>query len=148
MGFHYNWNTKIMAQFHASFYFSNSYSTMHWTTDGIHYAIDILTFARLLGLGSEDLKRDKIHDEHQLSTFGIQDLYRDPNLADGGTKGLKSYFYILNNLFRATLTPKSRDATQIHSWARNLLMRFTRVDALSMSQISYGSKSLRQKMIQ
>src|SRR6266508_1887170 len=106
MGFHYDWSTEITAQFHASLYFSNSDTTMHWTTDGIHFAIGILTFARLLGLGSEDLKRDKIHDEQQLSTFGIQDLYRNPNLANGGTKGLKSYFYILNNLFCATLTPK------------------------------------------
>src|SRR5438105_8601410 len=85
MGFRYNWNTEIITQFHASFYFSNSDSTMHWTTDGIHFAIDIRTFARLLGLGSEDLKRDKIHDEQQLSTFGIQDLYRDTSLSNGGT---------------------------------------------------------------
>src|SRR5438132_115784 len=123
MGFRYDWNTEIIAQFHASFYFSNSDTTMHWTTDGIHFAIDLLTFSHLLGLGSEDLGRDRIHDEQQLSTFGIKDLYRDLEMADEGTGGLKSYFYILNNLFHATLTPRSGDATQIHSWARNLLMR-------------------------
>src|SRR6266540_1016790 len=109
MGFCYDWNTEIIAQFHASFFFSNSDHTMHWTTNGVHFAIDILTFAHLLGLGSKDLQRDKIHDEEQLSVTGIEALYRKPSKADGGTKGLKSYFYILNNLFHATLTPKKGD---------------------------------------
>src|SRR6266542_5613650 len=56
----------------------------------------------------------------------MKDLHRNPSKADGGTKGLKSFFYILNNLFRATLIPKGGDATQIHSFARNLLMRFAK----------------------
>src|SRR5438128_9701 len=94
MGFHYDWNTDIIAQFHASFYFSNSDSTIHWTTNGIHFAIDIVNFARLLGLGSKDLQRDKIHDEQQMSVTGIKDLYRRLAKADGGTKGFKSFFYI------------------------------------------------------
>ena len=126
MGFRYDWNTEIIAQFHASFYFSNSDSTMHWTINRVHFAVDIVTFAHLLGLRSKDLQRDKIHNEQQLSVIGMKDLYRNPSKADGGTKGLKSFFYILNNLFCATLTPKGGDATQIHSFARNLLMRFAK----------------------
>src|SRR6266540_7069025 len=45
MAFRYNWNIEIIAQFHASFYFSNSDSTIHWTTNGIHFAVDFVTFA-------------------------------------------------------------------------------------------------------
>src|SRR6266540_1794594 len=126
MAFRYNWNTEIIAQFHAYFYFSNSDSTIHWTTNGIHFAVDIVTFACLLGLGSKDLQRDKIHNEQQLSVIGMKNIYRNPSKADGGTKGLESFFYILNNLFHATLTPKGGDATQIHAFARNLLMRFAK----------------------
>ncbi len=63
MAFRYNWNIEIIAQFHASFYFSNSDSTIHWTTNGIHFAVDFVTFSRLLGLGSKDLQRDQIHNE-------------------------------------------------------------------------------------
>src|SRR6266540_999016 len=124
MGFRYDWNTEIITQFHASFYFSNSDSTIHWTTDGIHFAIDVLTFSRLFGLGSKDLERTKIHDERQL-TENIRCLYMEPNLADGMTSGLKPYFYVLNNLFRHTILPRSGDATKIHLWERNLLNRFS-----------------------
>ncbi len=63
MAFQYNWNIEVIAQFHASFYFSASASTIHWTTGGIHFAVDYVTFSRLLGLGSKDLERDQIHNE-------------------------------------------------------------------------------------
>jgi len=99
MGFRYDWNTEIIAQFHASFYFSNSDSTMHWTTDGIHFAIDVLNFSCLFGLGSKDLERTKIHNERKLTENDIRHLYLDPNLANRMTSGLKPYFYVLNNLF-------------------------------------------------
>src|SRR5438132_8461133 len=55
MGFRYDWNIEIIAQSHASFYFSPSSSAIHWTVNGIHFDIDVVTFARLLGLGSKDL---------------------------------------------------------------------------------------------
>src|SRR6266540_3351280 len=45
-------------------------------------------------------------------------------MADGETQGLKSFYYVLNNLFRHTLTPKTGDATSIHAFAKNILLRF------------------------
>ena len=124
MGFWYNWNTEIIAQFHASFYFSVSDNTIHWTTNGIHFAVDYRTFSRLLGLGSKDLERDQIHNEVKLPNHALKELYRRPNMADGETQGLKSFYYVLNNLFRHTLTPKTGDATSIHAFAKNILLRF------------------------
>jgi len=51
-------------------------------------------------------------------------MYRDPDIADGKTVGLKPYFYILNTMIRATLTPKAGDATTLQSISRNVLDRF------------------------
>ena len=124
MVFRYNWNVEIIAQFHASFYYSKRDSAIHWTTSGIYFAVDYITFSRLLGLGSRDLERDQIHNERKLSNYELKDLYRRPQKADGETQGLKSFFYVLNNLLRATLTPKSGDATSIHAFAKNVLLRF------------------------
>src|SRR6266498_5533535 len=118
MAFRYDWNIEVIAQFHASFYYSASDSTIHWTTSGIQFAVDYVTFSRLLGLGSKDLERDQIHNELQLSDYALRDLYRRPRKADGGTQGLKSFFYVMNNLFHATLTPKAGDATFIHALAK------------------------------
>ena len=91
MAFRYDWNIEIIAQFHASFYFSASNNTIHWTTNGIHFAVDYVTFSHLLGLGSKDLERDQIHNELQLPNHALKELYRSPNKADGGTQGLKSF---------------------------------------------------------
>jgi len=97
MAFRYDWNTEVIAQFHASFYFSASDSTIHWTTSGIHFAVDYVTFSRLLGLGSKDLARDQIYNVLQLPNHALKELYRRCNKADGGTQGLKSFYYVLNN---------------------------------------------------
>src|SRR6266508_1606843 len=99
-------------------------STIHWTIGGIHFSVDYVTFSRLLGLGSKDLERNQIHNELQLSDHALRDLYRRPRKADGGTQGLKSFYYVLKNLFRATLTLKKGDATSIHAFAKNILLRF------------------------
>src|SRR6266540_5542778 len=124
MGFRYNWNTEIIAQFHCSFYYSITDNTIHWTTSGIHFAVDYRTFSWLLGLGSRDLARDEIHNEVKLPNHALRELYRVPEMADGETPGLKSFYYVLNNLLRHTIAPKTGDATSIHAYAKNILLRF------------------------
>jgi transposase InsO family protein len=54
MGFRYNWNKEILAQFHCSYYYNPYDNTITWTTQGNKCAIDYMTFSRLLGLGSKD----------------------------------------------------------------------------------------------
>src|SRR6266540_4274519 len=124
MGFKYNWNVKIIAQFHSSFFYSVSDNTIHWTTSGVHFAVDYKTFSRLLGLGSVDLDRDQIHNELKLHNYDLGELYRFPRLADGKTSRLKSFYYVLNNLLRHTIAPKTGDATSINAYAKNILLRF------------------------
>jgi hypothetical protein len=51
MGFKYDWNVEIIAQFHAIFFFDTYTNHIHWMTDGVHYKINFVTFARLLGFG-------------------------------------------------------------------------------------------------
>ncbi len=124
MGFKYNWNVEIIAQFHSSFFYSVSDNTIHWTTSGVHFAVDYKTFSRLLGLGSVDLDRDQIHNELKLHNYDLGELYRFPRLADGKTSRLKSFYYVLNNLLRHTIAPKTGDATSINAYAKNILLRF------------------------
>jgi len=45
MAFRYDWNIEVIAQFRASFFFSVSDNTIHWTTSGIHFAVDYVTFS-------------------------------------------------------------------------------------------------------
>jgi hypothetical protein len=52
MGFRYNCNKEILAQFHCSYFFDARENTITWTTQGAKYSIDYLTFSRLLGLDS------------------------------------------------------------------------------------------------
>ena len=54
MGFRYDWNTEILAQFFSSLYYDAYRVTFYWTTEGEKYGIDYMTFSRLLGLGSKD----------------------------------------------------------------------------------------------
>jgi len=51
-------------------------------------------------------------------------MWENKRLADGKRSGLKSYYYILNNLFRATINPKDGAASDVHGFVRNVLARF------------------------
>ena len=37
MGFQYDWNREILAQFHATFFHDVANETIHWMTEGVHY---------------------------------------------------------------------------------------------------------------
>jgi hypothetical protein len=63
MGFRYNWNKDILAQFHCSYYYNPYDNTITWTTQGNKCTIDYMTFSRLLGLGSKDEERTPVHNE-------------------------------------------------------------------------------------
>jgi len=76
-----------------------------------------------LGLGSEDRGFIEIHDERILTKREIAFMYVNSIAADGLVKGLKSYYYILNNLFRTTLNPKNGSASHLYGYARNILVR-------------------------
>jgi hypothetical protein len=100
MGFQHIWNTEILYQFSTTYYYETSCNVMHWMTEERHYRLDFVTFARLLGFGSDDSSFSEIHDERNLTDHEIAFMYVDPSTADGLSRGLKPFFYILNNLFR------------------------------------------------
>lgn len=56
MGFKYDRNMEILAQFHCSYYFEPRDNTIHWITEGEHLTIDYVTLCRLLALGTKDAK--------------------------------------------------------------------------------------------
>ena len=106
MSFRYNWNEEVLAQFHATFFYSIYTDEIHWMTEGRHYRVDFVTFSRILGFGEEGRGFTYIHDEARAEICYIAYMWIDRKSADRKVSGLKSYYYILNNLIRHTINPK------------------------------------------
>jgi hypothetical protein len=75
MGFKYDSNAEIIAQFHATLFYDSDVDTIHWMTEGVHYKIDFVTFARLLGFGKVYRDRDTINFENHIKSHQIADAY-------------------------------------------------------------------------
>jgi hypothetical protein len=124
MGFRYNWNKEILAQFHCSYYYNPHDNTITWTTQGNKCTIDYMTFSRLLGLGSKDERRTPVHNEDKYKPKELPFMFPSRDLAiEGKTDQLNPYYYYLNQFFRATIDPKVGDATALRYYAPNLLNR-------------------------
>ena len=93
-------------------------------TEGWHYRIDFVTFNRILGFGEEERGFTYIHDEARAEIHDIAYMWIDRRRADGKVSGLKSYYYILNNLIRHTINPKDGAASDLNGYVRNVLARF------------------------
>ena len=76
-----------------------------------------------MGLGSTDRGFSEIHTKRTLTNREIAFLYENPRATDGLVKGLKSKYYILNNLFRHTINPKFGSTSNLFGYARNILAR-------------------------
>ena len=114
----------IIAQFHATYFYDVDEDTIHWMTDGIHYKVDFVTFARLLGFGKKDRDADLIHSESHMKGDSIVEIYECVDVDDGKTVGLKPVYYAMNNLLRQTINPKGgSDSTSLRKYATNLLSR-------------------------
>ena len=125
MAFKYNWNTEIICQFYASYYYRASDNTIHWTTEGEHYFIDYMTFSRLLGLDSKDEARDPIHVERKLKPDRCSFMFYNPVVVwEGKTKNLLPYYYYANFMLRWTIDPKKGDSGSLHVFAVNLMNQF------------------------
>ena len=55
---------------------------MHWTTEGVHYKVDYITFSHLLGLGHKDGQASKISDMQTLATLEYQYMYQEGHVAN------------------------------------------------------------------
>jgi hypothetical protein len=114
----------VLAQFHATFFYDIVADEIHWMTEGRHYKIDYVTFSRLLGFSDEERGFTYIHDERRAEVRDIAYMLIDRRSADGKVKGLKSFYYILNNLIRHTINPKDGAASDLNGYVRNVLARF------------------------
>jgi len=121
MAFRYDWNEEVLGQFHATYFYDQISDEVHWMTDGMHYRIDFVTFSRLLGFSEEHRGYSYIHDEARAEIRDIAYMWEDKRQADRKRSGLKSYFYILNNIIRATINPKDGAASDVHGYVRNVL---------------------------
>ena len=93
----------------------------------------------MFGFGNVDRTAPSLHDELPLSNSDLSFLYVDPDFADGTTTWLKSYFFVLNNIFRATLLPKIGDASKVQKLSRNLLNHFgDPVERFSVSSLIWN----------
>ena len=92
--------------------------------EGQHYHVDFTTFSQILGFGEEHHGFSYIHDERSAKVREIAFMYLDGRSVDGKVKGLKSYYYILNNLIRHTINPKDGAASDLNGYVRNVLARF------------------------
>ena len=124
MGFLYDWNEEILAQFHSSLYYDEREIAFYWTTEGAKYGVDYMTFSRLLGLGTEDEKRDPIHVEEQLKPYQVPTLFYNPICAqEEKANHLLPVYYAMNQFFRATIDAKDGDSVALRYYAVNLLAR-------------------------
>ena len=83
-----------------------------------------MTFSRILGFGEEEQGFTYIHDEARAEVRDIAYMWIDKRSADGKVSGLKSYYYILNNLIRYTINLKDGAASDLNGYVRNVLARF------------------------
>jgi hypothetical protein len=124
MGFRYNWNVEILAQFHSTYFWNRDSDEIHWMTNGKHYRVSFITFCQILGFGEQHRTYSRIHQDNPFRVSDISHCWRDPSQVDGKRSGLKSYYYVMNNLLRNTIDPKDGAALDICGYVRNLLARF------------------------
>ena len=122
----YNWNNGIICQFYCSLYYKASDNTMHWTTEGVHYVVDYMTFSCILGLGSAQEEFDPIHVERRVKPAEATYLFFNPILAfEGKGTNLLPYYNYANFMMHWTVDPKKGDYTALNFYAVNLLNRMS-----------------------
>jgi hypothetical protein len=139
MGFHYDWNIEVIAQFYATLFFEEvgSVRAMHWMTESKSYHITYDDFATRFSFGQADKKRSQIHLHNPLGENEIKFMYAPGQEGNVGIiNGLYTFYSVLNIIFRKTTCPRDGDPTNISHYAKNLLANM-RDGAPSFSVIDY-----------
>jgi len=131
MSFKYDWNREILAQFHATYFWNRDNDEVHWMTDGTHYRIDFITFCRILGFGNDHRTYSRIHNERRFEPHEVSFMWEDPTQVNNRRTGLKSFYYVMNNLIKMTLNPKD-NATDLNGHITNVLSRFPEGDKFNI----------------
>jgi hypothetical protein len=123
-----HWNNGIICQFYASYHHerdsTDAVDIIHWTTEGKHYKVDIITFSWLLGLNEYDRTAPELSEYEDVALEEYQHMYLDGYPADGQTVYLKPYFYVLNNILHQILYPKQGDSNYLCDDSHKVLQRF------------------------
>jgi hypothetical protein len=83
-----------------------------------------MTFSRILGFGSKDEEHTPIHNENKYNPRDLPYMFPSRDLTiEGKADQHNSYYYYLNQFFRATIDPQQVDATTLRYYAPNLLNR-------------------------
>jgi hypothetical protein len=124
MGFHYDWNIDIIAQFYATLFIEEveNVRAMHWMIDGewIHITFD--EFATRFSYGQVDKDRVRTHIHNPLDENEMKFMYALGEEGNACTiNELYTFYSVLNMLFRKTICPRDGDRTNISQFAKNLL---------------------------
>jgi hypothetical protein len=125
LGLYQEWNTELVAQFYAITWRSGDGfdSTLNFSIEGHRYELTITELPIIFGLAPNDFNREPISTERCISDNELAPLYFPRNENNYGTNhGMLPEYYIFNNIFWNTLTPKRGDHTSIRGSTRNLLL--------------------------
>jgi hypothetical protein len=125
LGLHQEWNTELVAQFYTTTWRSrDGYdSTLNFAIEGHRYELTITELPIIFGLAPNDFDRESISSERSTSDNELAPLYFLENENSYGTNhGMLPEYYIFNNIFQNTLTPKRGDRTSIQGSTRNILL--------------------------
>jgi hypothetical protein len=125
LGLHQEWNTELVARFYATTWRSDERldSTLNFALEGHRLELKILELPTIFGLAKNDLDREPISTKRSISDNELAPLYYLRNERNFGINhGMLPEYYIFNNIFKNTLTPKRGDRTNIHGSTRNLLL--------------------------
>jgi hypothetical protein len=114
-----------VAQFYATTWRSGDGfdSTLNFTIEGHRFELTITKPPIIFGLAPNVFHREPISSQRSISDNELAPLYFLGNKDNYGTNhGMLPEYYLFNNIFRNTLTPKRGDHTSIQGSTRNLLL--------------------------
>jgi hypothetical protein len=144
MGFHYDWNIEVIAQFYATLFFeeAGSVRAMHWMMEGEWYHITYDDFATQFSFGQADKNRSQIYLHNPLGENEMKFMYIPGQEGNAGTINCRTFYSVLNRLLRKTIYPRDGDLTNIFHYAKNLLANM-RDGAPPFSMIDYIWKEIK-----
>jgi hypothetical protein len=125
LGLHQEWNTELVAQFYATTWRSGEGfdSTLNFALEGHRFELKIMELPTIFAFTENDFNREAVSTERTISDNELASLYYPENEQHFGTNhGMLLEYYIFNNIFRYTLTPKRGDRTSICGSTRNILL--------------------------
>jgi hypothetical protein len=109
LGLHQEWNTELVAQFYATTWRSRDGfdSMLNFSIGGHRFELTITELPIIFGLAPNDFHGEPISSKRSISDNELAPLYFPGNEVNYGTNhGMLPEYYIFNNIFQNTLTPK------------------------------------------